>query len=155
MQHIPWHAPRKYYEMYSRDMPLPAHDHTPVGIPPYALTDTWHAVRGHTLTLSALHLLRASPCICVYFIRSFCICRQEWDKFADLNETVVPVSPMMPRDNSTVPVLTQQMVRQAYRAAISFTDRNIGVVLNKMKQDGWYKEAIVLLLGDHGYANTV
>ena len=43
-QHIPWHAPRKYYEMYDRDMPLPMHDHTPVGIPPYALTDTWHAV---------------------------------------------------------------------------------------------------------------
>ena len=61
-------------------MPLPEHDHTPVDIPPYSLTDTWHA---------------------------------EWDKFADLNQTAAPVSPNMPRDNTTVPLDIQRMTRQA------------------------------------------
>ena len=78
--HIPWHAPRKYYDLYPRDMPLPEHDHTPVDIPPFSLTDTWHA---------------------------------EWDKFADLNQTAAPVSPNMPRDNTTVPLDIQRMTRQA------------------------------------------
>ena len=38
-----------------------------------------------------------------------------------------------------------------YRAALSFTDRNIGEMLGAAKAHGLYDDAIVLLWADHGY----
>lgn len=70
-------------------------------------------------------------------------------KFKDL--AAVEVSAYMPRDGTGPPKLEQQKVRQAYRAALSFTDRNIGVVLDAAKAKGLYENAIVVLWADHGY----
>lgn len=56
----------------------------------------------------------------------------------------------MPEDGTTVPIEEQQRMRQAYRASLSFTDRNIGVVIAAAKRLGLYDNAIVALWGDHG-----
>ena len=40
---------------------------------------------------------------------------------------------------------------QAYRAALSFTDRNIGVVLDGLDEVGFAETTIVALWADHGY----
>ena len=61
------------------------------------------------------------------------------------------ISPYMPRDGTGTPKEAQQLVRQAYRAAISFTDRNIGQVLDAAKANGLYQNTIVVLWADHGY----
>ena len=43
------------------------------------------------------------------------------------------------------------MLAQAYRAALSFTDRNIGVVLDGLDEVGIAETTIVALWADHGY----
>ena len=54
-------------------------------------------------------------------------------KFEDI--AAVPISPDMPRDGTGPPRVAQQRVRQAYRAALSFTDRNIGEVVAGAKAE--------------------
>ena len=82
-------------------MPLPEHDHTPIDIPPYSLTDTWHA---------------------------------EWDKFADLNQTAAPVSPNMPRDNTTVPLDIQRMTRRACALSNAPLPHLLCLILRRCRQ---------------------
>lgn len=72
-----------------------------------------------------------------------------WSTFADIK--AVNVSKNMPYDNTTVPHDEQRRIRQAYRAAASFTDRNVGVVLEKLKDLGWYNTTIIVFWADHGY----
>ena len=59
-----------------------------------------------------------------------------------------------PADNSTLDPYWSRRARQAYWAALSYTDDNIGAVVAAAKAAGLYKDAIVLLWGDHGYATT-
>ena len=59
-----------------------------------------------------------------------------------------------PHDNTTLAIKDQQAIRQAYRAALSFTDRNIGVVLAGLDGLGFADTTIVALWADHGCAWT-
>jgi hypothetical protein len=71
-----------------------------------------------------------------------------WDSFHDLHE--MKKTEWFPHDNTTLEIKDQQAIRQAYRAALSFTDRNIGVVLAGLEEIGFSETTIVALWADHG-----
>ena len=125
--HIPWHAPNHYFDLYDLDLPLAPHQHVPTDVPSIALNNIWVGDNiSHGTTGPKAH--------------------GYWRSFADID--AVKVSPNFPLDNSTVPAGEQRKIRQAYRAAISFTDRNIGVVLSALKRLGFYNDSIIVLWAD-------
>eukprot|EP00936_MAST-01D_sp_MAST-1D-sp1_P000913 g913.t1 len=127
--HIPWHAPNHYFDLYDLDLPLAPHQHVPTDVPSIALNNIWVGDNiSHGTTGPKAH--------------------GYWRSFADID--AVKVSPNFPMDNSTVPAREQRKIRQAYRAAISFTDRNIGVVLSALKRLGFYNDSIIVLWADLG-----
>jgi arylsulfatase A-like enzyme len=125
--HIPWHAPSKYFDMYNLSLPLAPHQHTPSDVPPIALNSIWTGSGS----------------------KGYGPGKGYWTSFPDLK--AVNISGAFPSDNSTVPEDEQRRIRQAYRAALSFTDRNIGVVLDAAGALGLLARAIVVLWADHGY----
>ena len=118
--HIPWHAPSKYFDLYNLSLPLAPHQHTPTDVPPIALNNIWTGSGGN----------EPGPG------------KGYWASFPDLK--AINVSGAFPHDNSTVPPAEQARIRQAYRAALSFTDRNIGVVLDTAEALGLLTHAIVV-----------
>jgi arylsulfatase A-like enzyme len=56
-----------------------------------------------------------------------------------------------PFDNVSVAVGTAKYMRQAYWAAVSFTDYNIGRVLDALEGGPHFDSTIIALWGDHGY----
>ncbi|MGB0761310.1 MAG: sulfatase-like hydrolase/transferase, partial [Rubripirellula sp.] len=50
-----------------------------------------------------------------------------------------------------IPLSSQQEVRRAYYACVSFIDAQIGRVLETLEATGLSRNTIVVLLGDHGY----
>eukprot|EP00054_Salpingoeca_dolichothecata_P029941 m.238988 g.238988 ORF g.238988 m.238988 type:complete len:512 (-) comp26571_c0_seq8:1867-3402(-) len=72
-----------------------------------------------------------------------------WETFTDIKK--FNISQGYPDDNSTATVTQAQQLRQAYRAAISFTDRNIGTVLDKLEELNLKNNTVIVLLADHGY----
>ena len=42
-------------------------------------------------------------------------------------------------------------LRRAYYACVSFTDDNIGAILDRLKELGLYDDTLIVLWGDHGY----
>ena len=136
--HIPWHAPQHYYDMYEKDMPLAPHPAPPQTSESQqdsmSLNNNWVGEKFNYSWNGQTHAIGQGY----------------WTgHFADL--AAVPISPYMPRDGTGPPKEAQQLVRQAYRAAISFTDRNIGQVLDAAKANGLYENTIVVLWADHGY----
>jgi arylsulfatase A-like enzyme len=72
-----------------------------------------------------------------------------WDNFADMHR--INRTDFAGHDNTTIADVEQRRIRQAYRAALSFTDRNIGVVLAGLDSAGFGETTIVALWSDHGY----
>lgn len=72
-----------------------------------------------------------------------------WDGFHDMH--TINRTDYCGHDNTTIAELEQRRIRQAYRAALSFTDRNIGVVLAGLDSAGFGGSTIVVLWSDHGY----
>ena len=67
------------------------------------------------------------------------------DHFTDL--AVMNKTLEYPFDNSSLSVHDQQLIRQAYRAAISFTDRNIGQVTDHLVDLNLYDQTVIALWG--------
>ena len=42
-------------------------------------------------------------------------------------------------------------LKRAYYACVSFTDENIGILIDELKNLGLYDDTVIVLLGDHGY----
>merc|ERR1711879_833433 len=62
-----------------------------------------------------------------------------------------PFSNSFPMDNTTVPATAAKRLRQGYWAAVSFTDFNIGRVLDALQAGPHVHTTIVCFWGDHGY----
>lgn len=62
-----------------------------------------------------------------------------------------PVKAMKLSKMSLLPDSVARMFRRAYFASVSFTDSNIGRVLDELDRTGMNKSTIVVLLGDHGW----
>ena len=48
------------------------------------------------------------------------------------------------------PTATQQLLRRAYYASVSFTDWNIGQLLESLETSGAEKDTVVVMHADHG-----
>ncbi len=102
--HLPYHAPKKYFELYENEnfnIPSISEEINPEIVPP-----TWNALRA----------------------------------FED-----VPAG--------TLPITYAKMLElvRAYAAVISYTDAQIGRVLDKLEQHGLIENTVIALCGDHGY----
>lgn len=120
--HIPWRVPPRYYDRYPLGkIELAAHRSPPVGVPSVAMNN---------------------------------ILSGYWsNSFADFNalRSNGTITKTAPADNSTLDPYWSRRARQAYWAALSYTDDNVGTVVAAAKAAGLYDEAVVVLWGDHGY----
>ncbi len=102
--HLPYHAPKKYFELYENEnfnIPSISQEINPVIVPPI-----WNALRA----------------------------------FED-----VPAG--------TAPITYEKMLElvRAYAAVISYTDAQIGRVLDQLEKHGLTENTVIVLCGDHGY----
>jgi len=120
--HIPWTVPQNYYDLYPlENVELPIHIAPPLHVPTVAMQDVLSGYWSDEF--SDFHALRD-------------------------NGTITKINPA---DNTTLDPYWQRRARQAYWAALSFTDENIGRVIAAMKEHGFWEDTIVVLWGDHGY----
>jgi len=103
--HLPFVAPKKYWDMYDRSkIKLAPFQEMPKGAPDFAFQDSW-----------------------------------------ELRGSYSGVAP------GPIPPEQQREMIHGYRACVSYTDAQIGKVLDKLKALGLEKNTIVVLWGDHGW----
>jgi arylsulfatase A-like enzyme len=112
--HLPFVAPKKYWDLYKRsDMPLAPFQE--------------HAANGPEI---AYH--RSSE------LRNY----SDIPAFATFNE---------PGNHVRLQIEKQQELIQGYYAAISYTDAQVGILLNTLDSLGTLNNTIIVLWGDHGW----
>ena len=62
---------------------------------------------------------------------------------APLNNSGVP--------GDTLPPAVTKSLRRAYYASVSFTDHNVGLVLDALEKEGYAENTVVSFWGDHGW----
>lgn len=103
--HLPFVAPRKYWDLYDPDkIPTPAIDHLPEGAPEFA---------GHTN--GELHSYKNIPA------------------------------------GNPIPADLAKTLRHGYYACISYTDAQVGRLLDALEREGLAKNTVVVFWGDHGW----
>lgn len=103
--HLPFVAPRKYWDLYDPErIPLPAIDHLPGGSPQFAGHDN-----------SELHAYLGVP------------------------------------KGNPIPAEFAKTLRHGYYACISYTDAQIGKVLDALEAEGLADNTVIVLWGDHGW----
>ncbi len=103
--HLPFVAPKKYWDLYERSsFPLPRRQTPPDGAPEFAAT-TWGELRNYT--------------------------------------DIPDVGPLTPE-------LQRQLIH-GYHAAVSYTDAQVGRVLDELDRLGLAENTIIVLWGDHGW----
>lgn len=108
--HLPFNAPKKYWDMYNRDeIPLAENQFVPEGLPSY-LVHGDAELRGYT----------------------------------DCNDLPLPGEKPWDEDR-------QREVKHGYYASVSYTDAQIGRLLDALEQLGLSENTIVVLWGDHGW----
>ena len=119
--HIPWTVPQEFYDRYPLDeVALAPHPSRPSGTPAVALNN---------------------------------ILSGYWSSaFSDFGALLAngTITKMNPDDNTTLDAYWSRRARQAYWAAISFTDVNLGQLVGAAKAASLYDESIVIFWGDHG-----
>jgi len=103
--HLPFVAPKKYWDLYKREeMPLAKYQKPAVGAPSYAL-HSWGELKA----------------------------------YSDISS------------DGPVPTTKQRELIHGYYAATSYTDAQIGLLLDELKKKDLLKNTIVILWGDHGW----
>lgn len=120
--HVPWEAPAKYWDLYPEaSVALAPHPLAPTNVPAVAMQTV---IRGWSSR-----------------------------KYSDLMAMAAgePFSKNFPLDNDTLPAWKALQMRRAYWAATSFTDANIGVVIDALDSSPAANNTVIALWGDHGY----
>ena len=136
--HVPWYAPAHYWDLYPNEtISLAPHKHKPIDAPNIAMQSVLRA-------WSTPH--SENPLSC---------------KYTDLCAEIYPGAPFahgrpgittqFPFDNTTAPDWKARELRRAYWASLSYTDSNIGRVLDALSNFGFAESTVVALWGDHGY----
>ncbi len=108
--HLPFNAPKKYWDMYNRDeIPLAENQFVPEGVPAYL-------VHGEA----------------------------ELRGYADCSDLPLPGDSPWNLDR-------QREVKHGYYASVSYTDAQIGRLLDALDHLGLSENTIVVLWGDHGW----
>lgn len=111
--HLPFCAPKKYWDMYEReDMPLAEYRKKAEGSPDFA----YHKC-GELQSYSDI---------------------PELISFSDIDNVVLPED-------------KQRELIHGYYACISYTDAQIGKVIDALKKKGMLENTIIVLWGDHGW----
>lgn len=123
--HVPWWAPKRFWDLYPiESIPPVPHPGLPTGMVAESLQD-WQ--------------LR-SWCAGSADIMPFCGPKGE-----------APLDAMYPVDNTTVPPDGAAYMRQAYFATVSWTDANIGRILDTFEATPFADGAVTAFWGDHGW----
>lgn len=92
---------------------------------------------------------------------SVAVAMQDWQALGfchqpDMNKICEPLSKAYPLDNTSFPLAARQYARQAYFASVSWTDANIGRVLDAFEKtkfaDG--DDYVLAVWGDHVSRNV-
>ena len=123
--HLPFYAPQKYFDMYpeASDVPLPANPDAPVDMPPIAWS-VWGELRSYT----DIKKLFANTSGC------------ETDAKASIEGKECRVPDNIVRE-----------LRRAYYSCISYTDAQIGRVMNELETQGFVDDTVIVLWADHGW----
>ena len=117
--HIPWTVPQKYYDKYPLEgISLAPHRLPPTKVPSIALNDILSGYWSDTF--SDFQALRANGSI----------------------------TNSSPADGTMLNEYWSRRARQAYWAALSYTDDNVGELIASAKAAGLYANAIIVLWGD-------
>jgi iduronate 2-sulfatase len=127
--HMPFYAPPQYFKMYPAPPP-PTNPLPPTDMPYVA----WHsclsrAPPGDSPAMPAL--LNSS---------NF----SDWGNFTDIPNSMTLDSPM--------PAATAARLRRGYSASVSYTDANVGLILDALEAGGLANDTLVLFMGDHGWS---
>ena len=86
------------------------------------------------------------------------VAMQDWQALGfchspDMNASCEPLSKAYPLDNTTFPLAAAQYARQAYFATVSWTDANIGLVLDAFEKTSFAEgnDYVLAVWGDHGW----
>ena len=121
--HLAWYCPRKYYDMYppAEEILLADNPNVPDGMPPIAYS-TWRGTKFKDLKA----MLNPSQCnddnIDIVY-----------DKKCAFNDSVA------------------RELRRAYYACISYTDAQVGRVLQELENLDFADDTIIILWADHGW----
>jgi arylsulfatase A-like enzyme len=108
--HLPFNAPKKYWDLYDTDkIPMAENDFIPVGAPPMAINN--------------LRELRG---------------------YADFKHQPHPLEGKLTDEQA-------KLLKHGYLASVSYTDAQIGKLLNRLEELGIMENTIVVLWGDHGW----
>ena len=107
--HLPFVAPKKYWDLYDRDkIELAKWQKAPIGTPDIAM-HTWGELKS----------------------------------YSDINPAIMPTG-----------ILDEQKQRElihGYMASVSYTDAQIGKLIDELKNQGVAENTIIVLWGDHGW----
>jgi len=121
--HLPLYAPSRYYDMYppAEQIKPPDNPNAPKDMPPIA----WSTSRE----------LREYNDMLKY----------------NLSECYLDANKAMYGDNCKISGLEAQTIRRAYYACVSYTDAQLGRVMETLKQLELDKDTIIVLWADHGW----
>ncbi|MFC2130781.1 sulfatase [Bacteroidota bacterium] len=109
--HLPFNAPRKYWDMYVREnIPLASNDFVPRNAPNFALNDAMELRRSYT----------------------------------DFHEAPSPFEGKFSEEQ-------KRLLKHGYFASVSYTDAQIGRLLDALDSLGLTDNTIIVLWGDHGW----
>jgi iduronate 2-sulfatase/deleted-in-malignant-brain-tumors protein 1 len=123
--HVPWFAPARFWDYYPLDkLPPVPHPGLPTNNQNVALQD-WQ-------------------------VRSWC------EKDVDMGQhcgkhSQTPLDELYPTDNTTISADGAAYMRQAYFATVSWTDANIGKILDAFEATIFNDEVVIAMWGDHGW----
>ena len=121
--HLPFFAPSKYYDMYppSENIKLPANPDAPKDIPPIA----WSTSRELREYDNMLHY--------------------------NLSECYEDAQASIYGENCKITGSEAQILRKAYYACVSYTDAQLGKVLEQLEASGLADDTIIVFWADHGW----
>ncbi|XP_065846812.1 iduronate 2-sulfatase-like [Oscarella lobularis] len=121
--HVPLYAPKKYFDMYppASEIILPSNPHPPKFMPMIAWS-TWKFWRDYKNTKA-------------YFEGKNCT--------TNFTSSV--------SKECAFPDNVAQEIRRSYYASLTFTDYQVGKVLEELKRQGFAEDTVIVLLGDHGW----
>lgn len=100
----------------------------------------------------------------------FCAPSKYWDMYEDVDFGHIDTSRIVDapeiayhdseelREYTDIPDIGEEIsqeqlvnLKRAYYACVSYTDDNIGILIDELKSLGIYDDTVIVLLGDHGY----
>jgi len=123
--HVPWHAPARFWDLY------PIESVPPVPHPGLVTNNVVESLQD-------------------WQVRSWCDGNTDIEKYCG-PKGASPLDANYPFDNTTVTADGAAYMRQAYFATVSWTDANIGKILDAFEATPFMPNTVIAFWGDHGW----